>query len=137
MPKKIAMAIAALALAGGGTIAATSASAEDPIATGEPHLVPMQEISVPIIDGDRLHGSFRVRTVLAATDAAEAARITAALPRLRSASVIAALEFSRLHASPMRAVDAELLSGDLTEALKLEEPGIARALIVEVAARPA
>ena len=59
------------------------------------------------------------------------------MPRLRSATLAAALEFSRLYASPMRAVDAEMLSRDLTTALQHEEPGISRVLIVEVAARPA
>jgi hypothetical protein len=96
----------------------------------------MPQISVPIIDGDRLEGAFRLKMVLDTTDAAAAQRVTAALPRLRSASIARALEFSRLNASPMRAVNVELLSEDLTEALKQEERGIARALVVEVATSP-
>lgn len=137
MRKSIAMAGAALTLAGTGTVAATAESDIGDIAAVEPHLVPMQEISVPIIDGDRLEGSFSVDMVLAAADAAAAERVAAALPRLRSASLAAALEFSRLHASPLRAVDAEMLSLKLTEALQQEDPGITQALIVKVAARPA
>lgn len=137
MRKAITMAGAALTLAGTGTVAATAGADNGESVTLEPHLVPMQEIAVPIIDGDRLDGSFRVKTVLAADDAAAAERIEAALPRLRSASLAAALEFSRLYASPFRAVDAEMLSKNLTEALQSEEPGVTRALVVEVAATPA
>ncbi|MET1754382.1 hypothetical protein ABVV53_02720 [Novosphingobium sp. RD2P27] len=137
MRKAITMAGAALTLAGGGTVAATAGADKTENAALEPHLVPMQEIAVPIIDGDRLDGTFRVKTFLAADDAEAAERIEAALPRLRSASLAAALEFSRLHASPFRPVDAEMLSKDLTEALQSEEPGVTRALVVEVVASPA
>ncbi|MEW9854495.1 hypothetical protein [Novosphingobium sp. M1R2S20] len=137
MRRAITMAGAALTLAGTGTVAATAGAEKGDPATIEPHLVPMQEISIPIIDGDRLEGSLRVKTVLAADDEAAAERVTAALPRLRSASLAAALEFSRLYASPLRAVDAEMLSKNLTEALQHEEPGVTRALVVEVAAHSA
>lgn len=142
MRKSIAIAGTALTLTGAamgaatGAIAASERKAAIDIAD-EPQLVPMQEISLPIIDGDRLEGSLHVTMVIAATDLAAAERVTAALPRLRSASLAATLEFSSLYASPMRAVNAEMLSRDLTEALQQEEPGIARALIVNVAARPA
>lgn len=137
MRKTLAVAGAALTLAGTGAIATASTGdpADNPAA--EPHLVPMQEVSLPIIDGDRLDGTLSVTMVLATADEAAAQRVEAAMPRLRSATLAAALEFSRLHASPMRAVDAEMLSQDLTAALRKEEPGVARALIVNVAARPA
>jgi hypothetical protein len=101
-----------------------------------PNLVPIQEISVPIIDGDRVDGAFRVKVVLSMADAAAAQRASAQMPRLRSASLAAALEFSRLYASPMRAVDAEIFSANLTDALQEEEAGVSRALIVAVSARP-
>lgn len=137
MRKAIAMAGTALTLAGTGAFAATAADDAAGNAAVEPHLVPMQELSLPIIDGNRLEGSLHVTVVLAAEDVAAAERVTANLARLRSASLGAALEFSRLHVSPMRAVNAEMLSQDLTAALKQEEPGIGRALIINVAARPA
>ena len=133
MRKTMAIAGAALTLAGSGTVTATSASDKDPVAA-ETHFVPMDAISVPIIDGNRLEGSLRVKTVLDATDEAAAVRLKAALPRLRSATLAAALEFSRLQVSPMRAVDAELLSAALTKALSQEAPGISRTLVIEVAA---
>lgn len=137
MRKTIAMAGAALTLAVTGTVMATSRVQDTGPATTEPHLVPMKEMEVPIIDGDRLDGALRVKTVLSTSDAESAERITAALPRLRSASLAAALEFSRLHASQMRAVNAEMLSEYLTRELKSVDSGISNALIVEVAAGPA
>jgi len=132
----IAAALGVLALAGTGSLATASGGGEAP-PDAEPHLVPMPEISVPIIDGDRLDGAFKVKMVISTADPDAAERVTAALPRLRSASLAASLEFARLYASPMRPVDAEMLSRDVTAALQHEEPGIARILIVEVAARPA
>lgn len=139
MRKIFAISGAGLILAGTAALAASATAAPNKadVAAVEPHLVAMPQISVPIIDGDRLEGSFRLTMVLAATDAKAAERVSAVLPRLRSTSVAEALEFSRLHASPMRPVDVELLSRDLTKALQQEEPGIARALVVEVATGPA
>lgn len=137
MRRPVAATAAILALAGTGTLTRASASdgaAVDP--AEQPNLVSMQDISVPIIDGDRLDGAFKVKVVLAAADSVAAGRISADMPRLRSTSLAAALEFSRLYASPMRAVDAEMLSQHLTQTLQQEEPGISHALIVEVAARP-
>ncbi|MGK6356448.1 hypothetical protein ACMGDH_14650 [Sphingomonas sp. DT-207] len=98
------------------------------------HLVPMNEVSVPIIDADRANGALRFKLVLEARDAGTAAGMTARLPELRAATVAAALEFARLNASGLRAVDAARLDHDLTAALKTSEPGLSRLLIVEVAA---
>lgn len=137
MRKSIILAGTALSLAGTGAFAAASGGDLPAIGKTEPHFVPMQEISLPIIDGDRLEGALKVTMVLAASDSAAAERVAASLPRLRSASLAATLEFSRLYASPMRPVNAEMLSRDLTEALQQEDPDIVQALIVNVAARPA
>lgn len=135
MRKSIVIAGGALLLVGTGTVAATAPSKSvDPAA--EPHLLPMDQISVPIIEGDRLDGAFKVDVVLSMPDAAAAERAAANMPRLRSASLAAALEFSRLYASPMRAVDTELLSENLGEALQNEGSGVSHVLIVKVAARP-
>jgi len=135
MRKIIAIAGSALLLAGTGTVAATArGNTVDPAA--DPHLVQMEEISVPIIDGDRLDGAFKANVVLSMPDAAAAEHASAEMPRLRSASLAAALEFSRLYASPMRAVDTELLSESLTEALQADGLEVSRVLIVKVAARP-
>jgi len=98
------------------------------------HLVPMDEITVPIIDADRMAGSLYFKLVLEAGNDAVAAQVTKDLPVLRAASVAAGLEFARLNASGLRAVDAELLDHDLTAAIKAAQPGITRVLIVEVRA---
>ena len=127
---RLVMAASAALLAATGTLAWAA-----PAEMADPHLVPMDEISVPIVDGGRVDGAFTVKMVLGTADPAAAERITAALPRLRSVSLGAALEFSRLYASPFRPVDAEHLSRDLTEALHGADAGISRVLIVEVAAR--
>jgi len=135
MRKTLAIAAGALLLAGTGTVAATArGNSVDPADT--PQLVQMEEITVPIIDGDRLDGAFKVNVVLSMTDQAAAERAATDMPRLRSTSLATALEFSRLYASPMRAVDTEIFSDSLTEALQSQESGISRALIVKVEARP-
>ena len=98
------------------------------------HLVPMAEVEVPIVDADRVSGALRFKLVLDASDSAAAGRMSARLPDLRATTVAAALEFARLNASGLRAVDAEQLDRDLTAALKPVEPGLSRVLIVEVSA---
>ena len=130
--RRIAPTVAAITLAATGTLALAA-----PAADAEPNLVAMDEITVPIVDGARLDGALTVKLVLGTSDAESADRVAAALPLLRSTSVAAALEFSRLYASPMAPVDAERLSNDLSRALRQAEPAISRVLIVEVAARAA
>ncbi|QIG79671.1 hypothetical protein [Stakelama tenebrarum] len=98
------------------------------------HLVPMDRISVPITDGGRLDGNLRVALVLDAADEESAAQLKETMPELRAAALAASLEFARLHASGMRAVDVSLLDHDLTGALQAANHGVARVLIVEVAA---
>ena len=130
--RRIATTVAVVALAATGTLAFAA-----PAADAEPHLVAMDEITVPIVDGGRMDGALTVKLVLGTGDADAADRVEAALPLLRSTSVAAALEFSRLYASPMAPVDAERLSNDLGQALRQAEPAVSRVLIVEVAARAA
>ena len=100
------------------------------------HLVAMEAIAVPIIDGANLQGTLRFSLVLEAQDGAAAERISGDLPGLRSEALLAGAEFSRLRASPFLAVDAQRLSDELTEALHARDEGIARVLLVEVSARP-
>ena len=115
------------------TMASASAPATDP-GIGEPHFVALEEIVVPIVDGGHVNGALRVELVLDGVDAAAAARLTATTPELRAASVAAALEFAGIYASGLTAVDAERLSRDLGRALGAKHAGIARVLIVKVAA---
>ena len=98
------------------------------------NLVAMDEMIVPIIEADRVAGNMRFKLVLEAHDAETAAKATAEMPALRETTVAAALEFARLNASGLRAIDAQRLDHDLNAALKAAEPGLSRVLIVEVAA---
>lgn len=98
------------------------------------HFVPMDVLTVPIVDADRVTGKLRFKIVIDAGSAEGAAKATAELPQLRAATLAAGLEFARLNASGLRAVDAEQLDHDLTTALKTAEPALQRVLIVEVAA---
>lgn len=100
-----------------------------------PHLVAMDEVTVPIIDSDRISGALRFKLVMDAGSPEVASRLNGEIPQLRAATVAAGLEFARLNASALRAVDAQRLDHDLTAALKGVEPGLARVLIVEVEAR--
>ena len=98
------------------------------------HLVPMEEVTVPIIEADRLAGQMRFKLVLDASTAEAATDAINRMPELRQATVSTALEFARLNASGMRAVDAGRLDNDLNAAIKAVEPGVSRVLIVEVSA---
>lgn len=128
--------LAALALAAvAAPLPAVTAQASGGVSAGEGlHLVPMDEITVPIIDADRMAGSLNFKLVLEARNGEVAAQVTQELPALRAMTLAAGLEFARLNASGLRAVDAEQLDHDLSATIKAAEPGITRVLIVEVRA---
>lgn len=98
------------------------------------NLVPMDRIQVPIVDADRIGGTLRVKLVLETKDEDAAKRLARAMPMLRSAGVAASLEFARLDASALRAVDVATLDQILTDAMRKVSPDLDRVLIVEVAA---
>ena len=127
----LALSVAGLTLPGAGARASGGGEHAD-----GPPFVAMDEIRAPIVDSDRVTGTLRFKIVLETADAANADRISANLPALRAAALGSALEFARLNASAMRAVDAERLSRDLGAAMRSADTGIARVLIVEVAAEP-
>lgn len=110
-----------------------AAVAEGAVADGL-NLVPMGELVVPIVEGARANGRLRLRLVLRAGTAADAARLQATLPALREASVAAAAEFARLYASPLTPVDARQLARDIGAALRARDHGVAMVLVIEVAA---
>lgn len=122
-------AVAALALAA----PTTTAAAADGGDSAELHLVPLEEIRVPIVDGARSDGVLRIKLVLEASNAAAADALNAQLPVVRAATLAAALEFGRLYASPMMPVNAEQLAGDLKTALH-DAGGVRRVLVTQVAA---
>jgi hypothetical protein len=136
MRKAILFAAASFALVPAGASVRASGNGDASNAGVALHLVPMDEIRVPIIDGDRADGTLLFKLVLVAKDEAAAAHATATLPALRSASLGAAVEFARLYASPLTPVDAMRLATDVTAALR-GDSGITRVLVVEVSARQA
>ncbi|MBB4840154.1 hypothetical protein HNP52_003246 [Sphingomonas kyeonggiensis] len=126
----VALGLAALPMPGGGALASGGGAAGEGL-----HLVQMEEVTVPIIDADRVNGVLRFKLVIDAGTAETATKLNGEMPVLRAATVAAGLEFARLNASALRAVDAQQLDHDLTAALKAAEPGLVRVLIVEVDAR--
>jgi hypothetical protein len=127
--KMMFVAAAVLALAGPAASAVASGGGGE----GELHLVPLEEIRVPIVDGARTDGVLRVRLVLEAHDAAAADELTAQVPVVRASTVAAVLEFGRLYASPMMPVNAAQLAGDLQQALH-RDAGVERVLVTQVTA---
>ncbi|OAN57411.1 hypothetical protein A7X12_08870 [Sphingomonas sp. TDK1] len=99
-----------------------------------PHLIKMEPVAVPIIDSDRVAGTLSFRLVLEVHDAATAEKLTAAMPNLRMAAIAGGVEFARLDASALRAVNVADLDKTLTAALKIAAPDLQRVLIVEVGA---
>lgn len=134
MRRFIVFGAAGVLLLSGGTALQASGGGE---AGGGMHLVPMDEIRVPVVEGSRADGTLQLKLVLVAKDAAAAEAATADLPQLRAASLAAALEFARLYASPMMPVDVERLAEDMTAAIHHQDERIGRVLVVEVMARRA
>ena len=128
-----------LAMLGLVTVAVSPLPAGRALASGggggeEPHLVKMEPIAVPIVDSDRVAGTLNFKLVLEAHDAATAEKLAAAMPTLRMAAIAGGVEFARLDASALRAVNVPDLDKTLTATLKASAPEIGRVLIVEVGA---
>lgn len=128
IPFALALMLALILAMSGAPVAASGGGA------GELHLVPMDEVSVPIIDGDRTDGKLEFKLVLEARNEEAAQQLTAALPVLRAATVGAGIEFARLYASPMMPLDARRLASEMTAALQAQDARVARVLLVEVIA---
>lgn len=132
MLKKALISVAVVALPGTASLAFAARS--EVSLQAEPHFVKVPEITVPVIDGERIKGRLVFDIVVDAGDAAAASRLAVAMPRLRSVALVTGIEFSRLHVSGLTTVDAELLAHVMTLALRHEDPGIGRVLIVRVGA---
>ncbi len=131
----LALAAAVCPLPAGVALAAEGGS-EDAAQQGL-YLVPMEEITVPIIESDRVNGALRFKLVLAARDSDGSVVLRRQMPELRAAGIAAGLEFARLDVSGLRPVDAISFSERLSTALSAVDPSLARVLIVELAAEPA
>lgn len=129
-------------LTAGATTASTLVLAADgaepqPARLEPGSLVKVDGIAVPIVDSSKVDGVLRLDIAVNAGDTAAAARLTERMPELRAALVMAALEFSRLHASPASAVDVEKLRAAMGEALQGQMSENAEVLVLRVAARKA
>lgn len=96
--------------------------------------VKIDEIIVPIIESDRIDGALRFKLVLDAANPEAALRLKEITPQLRAVTISSAIEFARIYASGVAAVDVAQLTDDLTSALKSADPGVARVLVVEAVA---
>lgn len=116
-------------------VASTSAGGAVEQPAVEPMVVDMTTVEVPIVDGDKVQGSLRVKLAMNAVDPAGMDTVTAGLPRLRATALVTIVEFARLYASPFRAVDNERLSRALNESIRRAEPAVGNVLLLEVAAK--
>ena len=136
MAKFLSVVAAAVVAAASANVARASGSEADASAA-EPHFVPLDEIKVPIVGSTRIEGNLRVKLVIDAKDGAGADQLCERLPQLRSTALAATLEFSRLYASGLAPVNAELLRSEVTAAVTHHHKDVARVLVVEVAAERA
>lgn len=106
----LAMAAAAVALTvWNGAARADSGWREAPV----PLLLPLEPITVPIVDHGELLGRMEVRAMWQESGEAPDPALQARLPLLRSALVEAAAEHARLIAAPGRPIDPASLSTSL------------------------
>ena len=129
MPKLVPAALTLMVTVSGGAASASGGGGAEGL-----HLVPMEAVNVPIIDGDRTDGTLQFKLVLETKNEEAAKDVTATLPMLRATTLSPGLEFARLYASPMMPLDARHLATELTTALQGQNAGISRVLLVEVRA---
>lgn len=110
--------------------AAASGGSSTP-APSEAAVVDLGQIDVPIIDHGQVRGTLAVKLALDGKDGAAAEDMKATLPILRAAARDAAGEYARLYASPVEAVDAQLLADTLSKALRERQPGLRQVLVLE------
>ncbi|KPH62811.1 MULTISPECIES: flagellar basal body-associated FliL family protein [Novosphingobium] len=117
---------------------AASAHAEDkkadPLPPPDPSFLAMDDIDAPIIDSGRIDGVLHVSIVVKTKSAESAAELAKRMPELRAASLAAAIEFARLHASPFTPVNVARLSAMMSPPIKRLDAGIEKVLIVKVSA---
>ncbi len=97
--------------------------------------VPMDLISIPIVDAGNVRGALRFKLVIETTDEESAQEVSDRLPLFRAAALATGAEFSKLSAAPFLAVDAEDLARKLDVALKQRSDKVEKVLLVEVTAR--
>lgn len=111
--------------------AAAASESSSASAPSEPALVELGAIKVPIIDHGQVRGTLDLKLALDSRDATAATEMNAALPLLRAVARDAAGEYARLYASPVEAVDTQLLADALGRALQQRQPGLRQVLVLE------
>jgi hypothetical protein len=114
-----------------------TASTPERAETGEESYLPLSDISVPIVDAGRLDGVLRVSIVLQTYNGEAADQLKEKMPQLHADSLSATAEFARLYASPYSPVDVQRLSEEIAPALRRNNMGIRKVLIVNVSAKEA
>ena len=100
----------------------------------DPHFIAVPRIVLPIVDGQRIDGRLSFDLAVVTADDATAKRVSAALPELRAAAVMAGTEFARLQASALTPVDVEALALRLSTSIRQQDSDVASVLIVKVRA---
>ncbi|TDW65275.1 hypothetical protein EDF57_103458 [Novosphingobium sp. PhB55] len=129
-----ALLAASLAATAVTTPALAEAKKPDPLPPPDPSFVVMEPIDAPIVDSGRLDGVLHVSITVKTKSAANAAELAKRMPELRAASLAAAIEFARLHASPYTPVNVARLSAMMAPPIKRLDKGIEKVLIVKVSA---
>lgn len=101
------------------------------------HFIAVPRIVLPIVDGQRIDGRLSFDLAVVTADDATAKRVSATLPELRAAAVMAGTEFSRLQASALTPVDVEALALRLSASIRQRDSDVASVLIVKVRASAA
>ncbi|MBU3078655.1 hypothetical protein [Sphingomonas quercus] len=125
------------ALLGGAVTSGSVAASGDPLDSPAPGFMPIAEITTPIVDASRLDGAVKVLATIETADPATMDQVRADMPMVRAEMYAATLEFSRLYASGLRAVDAKRLGEHLSAAVRKSHPQVSRVLILRLQAQPA
>lgn len=101
-----------------------------------PQLLVIDTLDIPIVSTDRVDGRMLATLRVQFRDAAALDQAHDELPHIRSRLLIAAMEFSHLHASALAPLDAQALSERLNRSTTLNMPQVERVLIVELRSSP-
>ncbi|WP_052018335.1 hypothetical protein [Novosphingobium lindaniclasticum] len=135
-PARSAFRLAALLAAAVAAAAPALADTKkaDPIPPPDPSFLVMEPIDAPIVDSGRIDGVLHLSIAVKTKSADDAAGLAKRMPELRAASLAAAIEFARLHASPYTPVNVARLSAMIAPPIKRLDKGIEKVLIVKVSA---
>jgi hypothetical protein len=106
----------------------------DPIPPPDPSFLVMEPIDAPIVDSGRIDGVLHLSLAVKMKSAENATELAKRMPELRAASLAAAIEFARLHASPYAPVNVARLSAMMAPPIKQLDNQVEKVLIMQVSA---